>query len=79
MKPITANVAIDGDELRRRRQLAGETQKSFAEKAGVTDGYVSLIEAGRRPTVSPPVFVRFCDALGIEPADREQLLKVAAA
>jgi transcriptional regulator with XRE-family HTH domain len=75
MTTTTANVAINGDELRRRRQLLGETQRSFAAKAQVSDGYVSHIEAGRRLTVSPPTFVQICDALGLAAIDRELMIR----
>lgn len=80
MTTTTANVAINGDELRRRRQLLGETQKSFAEKAQVSDAYVSHLEAGRRQAVSPPAFVRICTVLGLHtPDEREQLVRTDAA
>lgn len=79
MTQTTVNVLIDGGELRRRRHLLGETQKSFAVKARVSDAYVSHIEAGRRPTVSPPIFARICDALGLEQDQRELLIRTDAA
>lgn len=79
MTQTTANVAINGDELRRRRQLAGETQDSFAALADISPAYVSHIEAGRRQTVSPPAFVRICNALGIATDDRELLVRKQAA
>ncbi|MFC0438791.1 helix-turn-helix transcriptional regulator [Kutzneria buriramensis] len=76
MITTTANVAIARDVLRRRRQLCGETQESLAEKANVTSGYISHIEIGRRTLVSPPVFVRICEALGLMSAtEREQLIR----
>lgn len=65
-------VAIDRTELRRRRHLLGESQAQFAERAGISAGYISLIESGQRLTVSPPVFARICDALGA--ADRTELM-----
>lgn len=65
-------VAIDKSELRRRRQLLGENQAQFADSCGVSAGYISQLESGIRERVSPPVFVRICDALGVE--DRTQML-----
>lgn len=75
----TAHVAINGDELRRRRHLLGETQDSFAAKAKISPAYVSHIEAGRRLTVTPPAFVRICDALGLSAGDRELMIRKPAA
>lgn len=75
MTQTTANVAINGDELRRRRWLAGETQDSFAALADISPAYISHIEAGRRTTISPPYFVRICNALGIPEADRELMIR----
>ena len=68
----TAAVVVDRAAIRRQRQLKGLDQAGLAELAGVSPGYVSHIEAGRRPTVSPGVFVRICDALGVE--DRTELM-----
>jgi transcriptional regulator with XRE-family HTH domain len=66
-------VPIDGAKVRELRQNHGHTLKDFAPKAGITFQYLSLIERGDRPTVSPPVFVRICDALGIPEANRGSL------
>lgn len=66
------NVAIDWSELRLRRQLAGDNQTEFAAKCGVTSKYISLIESGARPRVSPRVYARICNALAI--ADFTELM-----
>lgn len=82
MEPSPPNVLIDGDELRERRKLAGYTLVQFAEIVGITYQYVSQIERGERDgkrAVSPPVFVRICDALGIAEQDRRQLVRAAVA
>lgn len=63
-------VRIRRDKLRELRQLAGLTQAALAEKAKISYAYVGHIESGRRETVSPQVFVRICDALGIAPNAR---------
>ncbi len=73
----SAAVRIDREQLRLRRQLAGLNQAELAEKARVSFSYVGHIESGRRPTVSPRVFVRLCDALDVQ--DRSELLEKATA
>jgi len=65
-------VAIEKARLRLGRQLLGENQAQFAQRCGISAGYLSLIESGHRPTVSPAVFARICDALGV--TDRTQLM-----
>lgn len=72
-------VQIDGDQLRTKRKLAGHALTDFAALAGISFQYLSLIERGDRAGVSPPVFARICDALGIAEQDREQLVRSAVA
>lgn len=66
------NVPLNTAELRKLRQLAGLTQAQLAEKASVSFSYVAHIERGIRPHVSPPVFARLCDALGVQ--NRKELM-----
>jgi transcriptional regulator with XRE-family HTH domain len=66
------HVAVNAPELRRRRHLGGYNMAEFADLCGLSAGYISLIESGARPTVSPGVYVRICDALGVD--DRTQLM-----
>lgn len=73
--PASAAVEIDGAQVRERRKLLGDTLASFAEKCGIGFQYLSQIERGDRPRVSPPTFVRICDALGIEEDNRRELVK----
>jgi transcriptional regulator with XRE-family HTH domain len=68
----TSAVVVDRTALRRKRQLRGLGQDELAVLAGVSPSYVGHIESGRRPTISPRVFVRICDALGVE--DRTELM-----
>lgn len=68
-------VAIDGSLVRQQRQLNGLTMATFAARCEISESFVSLIEGGHR-SVSPPVFVRICDVLGVK--DRRELLTVAA-
>lgn len=74
-QPSPASVEIDGAQLRELRKLSGETLVTFAPKCGIGYQYLSQIERGDRPRVSPPTYARICDALGIK--DRRKLLKVA--
>ncbi|WP_080636009.1 helix-turn-helix domain-containing protein [Salinispora mooreana] len=67
-----SGVEIDGAALRERRKLAGLTLTILAERAGLSLGYLSQIERGIKPTVSPPLFRRLADALDLE-ADPSQL------
>lgn len=72
-------VAVAGGELRRLRKLSGDNLEAFAAKVGVSLQYVSQIELGVRKSVSPRVFASICDSLGIDPAERGQLVKQAVA
>lgn len=66
-------VVIDRAELRKRRKLSGLNQAQLAERAQVSPSYISLIESGNRPTVSPATFARLCTALAV--GDRNELLQ----
>lgn len=74
-----SGVLIDGGDVRRRRQMLGDDLVTFAPKADISVQYLSQIELGGRPTVSPKVFARICDALGIPADQREVLVKAVAA
>lgn len=65
-------VQIDRVKLRLLRQLNGFTYADLAKKAGISFGYVGQLERGQRLAVSPPVYVRLCNALGVQ--DRTELL-----
>lgn len=79
IQPAPAGVAIDGAKVRELRQLAGHSITAFAPKCGVSFQYVSQIERGDRPRVSPEVFVRICDALGIPADQRRSLMRASKA
>jgi transcriptional regulator with XRE-family HTH domain len=66
------NIAIDGAKLRLTRQLNGTGIMLLAERVGVSHTYIGQLERGQRVRVSPEVYVRLCDALGI--ADRTYLM-----
>jgi len=78
-RPRTGGVLVDGAKLRDLRKLSGRTLVQFAEAAGISHQYLGQVELGERPTVSPPVFARICDALGISPENRRSLVKTAPA
>lgn len=79
MAASPAGVRIAGDEVRKRRQLLGVNLRDFAPRCEISKQYLSHIEIGARTHVSPAVFVRICDALGIQPKHRESLVKRDAA
>lgn len=54
--------------LREKREAAGLTQLQLAEKAGLDQGHVSRIEAGRA-SIGLDVLDRLCRALKCEPGD----------
>jgi transcriptional regulator with XRE-family HTH domain len=55
--------------LRLARKIASLTQQELAERAGVTDSFISLIESGKRDirSVGYETVVRIARALGVEP------------
>jgi transcriptional regulator with XRE-family HTH domain len=65
-------VAIDVDEMRRRRQLQGLNQADLAREAKIHRSNISRLERGHQATVSPRMFARICDALKVK--DREELM-----
>lgn len=67
------DLVMNGVEVRRRRELKGLERIEFAAQCGITPGYLSHLETGRRQP-SPAVFGRICVALGIPEDQRGQLL-----
>ncbi|MGZ4151843.1 MAG: ATP-binding protein, partial [Actinomycetota bacterium] len=63
--------------LRRLRAEAGLTQEELAEKAGISARTISDIERGLRARVYRDTASRLADALGLGPADREDLQDAA--
>jgi len=73
-----ASVAVNGPKLRELRQLAGLNLAGLASAASISDSYVSAIEHGHRKRVSPAVFGRVCNALGLrELTERRELVRAA--
>jgi transcriptional regulator with XRE-family HTH domain len=58
-------------ELRTARKIAGLTQQELAERAGVTDSFISLLESGKRDinSVAYETVVRLARAMGVEPEE----------
>jgi len=56
-------------DLRIARKIASLTQQQLAQRAGVTNSFISLIENGHRDirTVGYETVVRLARALGVEP------------
>lgn len=65
-------VAIDGAKLKQARYMAGLDQVPLAQRAGVSQSYISAIESGARTRVSASIYARICDALGV--TDRTALM-----
>jgi len=59
-------VAIDVEEMRRRRQLQGLSQSDLARAAQIHRSNISRLERGHQDTISPRTFARICDALGVK-------------
>lgn len=56
------------DKVAEFRKAAGMSQAELAEKVGVTQGFISHIEANtRKPTLG--LLQRLADALGVAPQD----------
>lgn len=62
---VEPNVEINGVRLRKLRKLAGHNLVTFAPLVDITVQYLSQIERGDRRRVSPAVYSRICEALGI--------------
>ncbi len=63
---------LDGDAIRRLRyrQIPPIPQREIAERAGISDRYLSKIELGHRQPVRNPVLAeRIAKALGVPLAD----------
>jgi transcriptional regulator with XRE-family HTH domain len=67
---------IDGPLLRRMRKIAGMSASELARRVEVAPTYMAAIERGDRPTISPALYARICDAMGI--VDRTELLRKVA-
>lgn len=59
---------MNGKKVRERREAIGMTQEEFAEKAGISQSMVSLIETGRRDVLSATLFC-IANALGVKADD----------
>jgi len=63
MSRTIANTEGIGRQIRQAREAAGWTQAELAERAGLSQQHVSLIEAGGRPELSIRTLMRLADAL----------------
>jgi XRE family transcriptional regulator, fatty acid utilization regulator len=59
MKPL-------GPRLKRLRRRRGLTQMELAQRAKITQGFLSAVETGRKPGVSVTVLVRLARVLKVE-------------
>jgi transcriptional regulator with XRE-family HTH domain len=58
-----------GGSLRHHRAVLGLTQNALARRAGVSQAYLSQVEAGRRVRVSATILLQLADALGVTVTD----------
>lgn len=72
--PAPTGIAVNGAAVRERRKQLGHTISAFAPLVPVSIGYLSQIERGHRPTVSPPTFKKLATALGL--SDSPELIQV---
>ena len=54
------------EEVRRLRLEAKLSQEKLAELAGVTQGFITHLETGKREGLGADVLYRLCDALGVK-------------
>jgi transcriptional regulator with XRE-family HTH domain len=59
--------------LRRIRVARGKSQEVIAGLAGITKGYLSMLETGERPLDSLKLIVALAGALGISPSELTQM------
>lgn len=60
-------IAVNGDEIRRRRQNLGLTIGDFADRVGLSAAYMGQVERGYRRRIGPRILRSLADALGVEP------------
>ncbi len=58
-----------GRVVRRLRSAKGWTQRALAERAGVTDAYIAMLETGVRQNPSLRLLRRLAKALGVPAAE----------
>lgn len=58
-----------GHQVGRWRVIVGLTQQQLADRVGVTQGYVSLLESGRKPVTRSDLLHRLAEALGVSVSD----------
>ncbi len=66
-----------GDLLREYRTAAGLTQGALAEKAGLSEQAVSLLERGTRRRPRPSTVHALAEALGLDPGAEQRLAQAA--
>ncbi|NMF00047.1 helix-turn-helix domain-containing protein [Aneurinibacillus aneurinilyticus] len=54
-----------GTRVRQLREKSGMTAVELAEKSGVSQGYISQIENGKRPNPGEDILRKIADALGV--------------
>jgi transcriptional regulator with XRE-family HTH domain len=58
-----------GTRLKRLREERGWSQAQLAERVGLTQAYIALLETGKRKRPSRPAIKVLADALGVAEGD----------
>jgi transcriptional regulator with XRE-family HTH domain len=61
-------VVIIVERLRAARVETGLTQAQVATKAKLKPDYIAKIETGHDPNLTVPALIKWCNALGVSPA-----------
>jgi transcriptional regulator with XRE-family HTH domain len=63
-----------GEQLRRYREAVGLSQEELAERAALTANAIGALERGERGRPYPDTVRRLADALGLDEAQRAELI-----
>src|SRR5215213_9184868 len=67
-----------GEQLRQYREARGLSQQELAERAALTANGIGALERGERRRPYPDTVRRLAEALGLDEAQRAQLIASAA-
>lgn len=59
----------EGERVKARRKKKKLTQRELAERLGVSESYISRLEAGQRSLSGLELGLRLCKELGCKPED----------
>ena len=67
-----------GDEVSRRRKELKLTVRAFAEKTGLSLGYIGYLESGSRYPTNPSVLMKIADALELNEEEKNKFYDLVA-